>query len=57
MLAVSLLEGDLAEVEALRDVKVELLTKKEVSYHRNENREIKLSFPFMDSGFRKEYHM
>ncbi len=29
--AVSLLEGDLVEVEALRDVKVELIAKKEVS--------------------------
>ena len=28
----SLLEGDLIEVEALRDVKVELIAKKEVKY-------------------------
>ncbi len=30
--SVSLLEGDLVEVEALRDVKLELIAKKEVLY-------------------------
>ncbi len=31
LFSVSLLEGDLADVEAMRDVKVELIAKKEVT--------------------------
>jgi len=34
LFVVALLEGDLSEVEALRDVKAELISKKEVSCHR-----------------------